>query len=105
MLGRTMPRRITFWQSRNTSAVGIETSTKPAITHHGWPAISWLIWYIHTAIVHCYSFWQTRNAHSQELYAATKWLSALTARIGVVIGSVIFANTVHSPAPSIAAAS
>ena len=84
MLGRTMPRKITFWQRRNTSAVGTDTITNPAITHQGCPAISRLIWYIHTAIVHCDSFWQTRNAHSHELYAATKWLSAFTARIGVV---------------------
>ena len=103
--GRTIPRRITFWQRRNTTAVGIETNTNPAITHQGWPLKCWLIWYIHTAKVQCDSFWHTRNAHSHELYAAINELSALTARIGVVIGRVIFLNTSHSPAPSIEAAS
>ena len=83
----------------------METSTKPAITHQGCPANCWLIWYIHTASVQCDSFWHTRNAHSHELYAARKLLSALTARMGVVIGSVILRNTSHSDAPSIAAAS
>ena len=38
MEGRTMPRRMTRWQSRKTSAVGMETRTKPAIVTHGLPA-------------------------------------------------------------------
>ena len=103
--GRTMPLRMIFWQARKTTAVGIETSTKPAITHQGCPPICWLICYIQTASVQLDSFWQTRNAHSHELYAATKLFSAFTARIGVVIGSVTLRKTVHSDAPSIAAAS
>ena len=52
MLGSTMPRKMTFWQAIKTIAVGIETSTNLAMTAHGCPLNSWLIWYIQTASVH-----------------------------------------------------
>ena len=99
-----MPRSITRWQRRKAAAVGTETRTKPAITHHGWWANVCDIWYIHTASVQWDSFWHTRNAHSHDEYACMNELSAFTARMGVVIGSVMRRKTVHSPAPSIAAA-
>ena len=51
MLGRTIPRRMIFWQAMKTIAVGIDTTTKPAITAQGWSPNYWLIWYIHTASV------------------------------------------------------
>ncbi len=66
MEGRTMPRKMTRWQRRKIAAVGMEMTTKPAMTHQGWWAKVCDIWYIQTARVQWDSFWQTRKAHSQE---------------------------------------
>ena len=63
-----MPRRMIFWQKRNTTRVGMEMTTKPAVTIHGASAPHiWLAWYIHTESVHMLCFWQMISAHSQPL--------------------------------------
>ena len=37
MLGMMIPRRMIFWQEMNTSMVGMEITTNPALTTHGIP--------------------------------------------------------------------
>jgi len=63
-VGITIPRRMMFWQKIKTTRVGMEATTRDAMTR-GTEYICWN-WYKKTVNVHIDGSWQVRNANMKD---------------------------------------